>query len=136
MTVPTTTPGSLDRIWNRITLAACLLAALAILGATLTASSARASEPKPPRTYKVTADVDGRHTPSKNEHRVHELRAQERARAHRVPGVRRPRLRQPLVGPGVEGRRDAVRAADRFVKTGTSGHAPGIRLCTEDELNQ
>jgi hypothetical protein len=70
MTIPSTTPGGLGRVraWiSRTSLLAALLATatVAVSGALAAANAQAARPPDGPRTYKVTAHVDGRSTPSK-----------------------------------------------------------------------
>jgi hypothetical protein len=72
MTIPSTTPGRLGRVRaSRMSLFAALLAtaAIALTGA-LAVAGAQAAQPPQPRTYKVTANVDGRETPNKATVRV------------------------------------------------------------------
>jgi hypothetical protein len=127
---PPTTPGRPGRIR-----AALLTALLATVAGTVATPAVQAAEPPPPHTYKVTADVDGRRTPSKNDIAITNFVR----RGERVP------IECQAYGGLAYGSRwwDLVSkdgatlfVPDRYVKTGTSGEAPDIRLCTEDELNE
>jgi hypothetical protein len=121
----------------RGSLLAALVATVAVgLSAALAAPSAEAKRPPDgPRTYEVTADLDGRRTPSKNDIiAVDFLRKGER-----VP------VECQAYGGLAYGSRwwDLVThkgatlfVPDRYIRTGTDGEAPGIRLCTEEELNE
>jgi hypothetical protein len=125
-----TTPGRLGRV--RATLLAALAATVACA---LAAPATQAGEPVPPRTFKITADVDGRFTPSKNDIAISNFLR----KGERVP------IECQAYGGLAYGSRwwDLVSkdgatlfAPDRYVKTGTSGESPDIRLCTEEELNE
>jgi hypothetical protein len=121
-----TTPG--------LSLLAALLAS--IVAGTATVPAADAAPPPPgPRTYKVTADLDGRATPSKKDIVfANFLRKGERVavECQAYGGLAYGSRWWDLVS------KDGAQlfVPDRFVKTGTSGQSPDIRLCTDDELNE
>jgi hypothetical protein len=129
MTVPTT-PGTLGRA--RV----ALLAAVAmIVAGAVAAPAVQAAEPPPPHTYTITADVDGRFTPSKNDIAISDfLRKGERVpvECQAYGGLAYGSRWWDLVSKDGA----TLFVPDRYVKTGTSGEAPDIRLCTEDELNE
>jgi hypothetical protein len=128
MTIPTPTLGALSRV--RTWIAALL--ACATVG--LTAVDAQAAQPDPPRTYKVTADLDGRLSPLNRPGvivAVNFLHERERVQIEcqkygdRAYGSRLWDL--------VSSDRRTLFVPDRFIKTGTSGRAPEIRKCGDQD---
>jgi hypothetical protein len=117
-------------------LAALLATAAVALTTALALPSAQAARPPDgPRTYEVTADLDGRRTPSKNDIvAVDFLRKGERVpvECQAFGGLAYGSRWWDLVTH--EGA--TLFVPDRFIRTGTDGDAPGIRLCTEEELNE
>jgi hypothetical protein len=106
-------------------------AAISLTGATA-APDSRAAEPDPPRTYKVTADVDGRLFPQKDEvYAVDFLRKGQRVpvECQRYGGLAYGSRLWDLVSRGGE----TLYVPDRFIKTGTDGRAPEIRRCTTED---
>src|SRR4051794_38153844 len=115
---------------TRRSLLATLLTTTAVaLTACLAAVGAEAAPPPdPPHTYKVTADLDGRSTPSKSDiafvdflHKNQRVQIECQEYGERAYGSRLWDL--------VSTRRDTLFVPDRFIKTGTTGRAPGIRGC-------
>jgi hypothetical protein len=108
-----------------------LVAALALTGATA-APDSLAAEPDPPRTYKVTADLDGRLFPKKDQvYAVDFLRDGQRVQieCQRYGGLAYGSRLWDLVSNGGE----TLWVPDRFIKTGTDGRAPEIRRCTTED---
>ena len=71
MTIPSLTPSKFSRVVSGSLLSALLAtAAIALTGAGAGAAAPAQAGPPPdgPRTYQVTADLDGRTTPSKKGH--------------------------------------------------------------------
>jgi len=102
-------------------------AAIALTGA-LAVAGAQAARPPEPRTYKVTADLNGHSTPSMgNVAAVDFLLRNQRVEiecqryGERAYGSRL----WDLVKSGA----NTLFVPDRFIKTGTNGRAPGARLC-------
>jgi hypothetical protein len=158
MPIPTT-PGRLGRVRARITatpptserrvprgplLAALLATAAVALTGALAAPSADAAQPPPgPRTYKVTADLDGRLSPI-----VSDIVIEDFVRK----GQRVPIECQKYGGPAYGSRLwdlvfrkypgDAtfdessatLWVPDRFIKTGTNGRSPEIRRCGKEDV--
>ena len=128
MTIPTPTPGALSRV--RIWIAALL--ACATVG--LTAVDAQAAQPDPPRTYEVTADLDGRLAPLNRPGVIvavnfllerQQVTIECQKYGDRAYGSRLWDL--------VSSRRRTLYVPDRFIKTGTSGRAPQIRKCSDQD---
>jgi hypothetical protein len=124
MTVPTHTLGALSRA--RTWIAAVL--ACATVG--LTAVDAQAAQPDPPRTYEVTADLDGRLSTINRQstivavdflHKGQQVTVECQKYGDRAYGSRLWDL--------VSSRRMTLYVPDRFIKTGTNGRAPQIRKC-------
>jgi hypothetical protein len=119
------------------TTAALASAALALTGA-LTAVSAQAApppDPDPQRTYEVTADLDARLSPRKNDIFITDW-LKDGQRVH----IECQAYGEPAYGSRIwdlvsEIGRPAFTkfVPDRFIKTGTSGRAPEIRRCGKDE---
>jgi len=128
---PTHPTPSLRRTARRLAIAAALVATAGAAAA----PAASASEPPVPRTYLVTADLDGRNTPSRNDVAIIDfLRKGERVfvECQAYGGLAYGSRWWDLVSKDGE----TLFVPDRYIRTGTSGEAPGIRLCTEDELNE
>jgi hypothetical protein len=155
MTIPTTTPGRLGRVRTWITaslptnersparrfargsvLAALLASAAVALTSALAAPGAQAGPPPdPPRTYKVTADLDGRLTPTKDDIVASDfLRKRQRVpvECQKYGGPAYGSRLWDLVSNGGE----TLFVPDRFIKTGTNGRAPEIRSCTDQDLSE
>jgi hypothetical protein len=127
MTIPTT----------RGPLLAALLstAAVALTGAVGAPSAQAGPPPDPPRTYKVTADVDGRLTTTKNDIATSDfLRKRQRVpvECQKYGGLAYGSRLWDLVSNGGE----TLFVPDRFIKTGTNGRAPEIRPCTSQDLSE
>jgi hypothetical protein len=132
MTIPTSTPRLRRvRAWMTAVLALAI-ATVALIGALAPAAGQAAQPPDGPRTYKVTADLDGRATPSKSDvAHVDFLR-----KGQRVPiecqeyGERAygSRLWDLITKDG-----DTWFVPDRFIKTDTNGRAPGVRRCEDQD---
>jgi hypothetical protein len=125
MTIPTPTPGALGRV--RTWIAALLLCAT--VG--LTAVDAQAAPPPdPPRTYEVTADLDGRVGPVK---RPSAVAAVDFLQKGQRVAIECQEYGDSAYGSKlwdlVSSERRTLFVPDRFIKTGTSGRAPGIREC-------
>ena len=124
MTIPTPTPGALSRVRT------CIAALLACATVGLTAVDAQAAQPDPPRTYEVTADLDGRLSPTNRPgaivavdflHERQQVSIECQKYGDRAYGSRLWDL--------VSSRRRTLFVPDRFIKTGTNGRAPEIRKC-------
>jgi hypothetical protein len=123
MTTPNPKPGAVSRvrIWSTA------LLACATVG--LTAVDAQAAQPDPPRTYEVTADLDGRLStvvPGRIMavnflHKGERVTVECQKYGDRAYGSRLWDL--------VSSRRRTLYVPDRFIKTGTNGRAPQIRKC-------
>jgi hypothetical protein len=132
MTIPTLKPGAVSRarIW--------ITALLACATVGLTAVAAQAAQPNPPRTYKVTADLDGRTAPVNRRDAIGPvdfLRKGEKVPVEcqtygdRAYGSRLWDL--------VSIRDRTLFVPDRFIKTGTNGRAPQIRKCDgQDRIDE
>jgi hypothetical protein len=132
---PPTSERSVTRHFARGSLLTALLATAAVaLTSALAAAGAQAGPPPdPPRTYKVTADLDGRSTPSKDDVTMVDFLL----KGERVPvecqtyGGRAYGSRLwDLVSDGGE----TLFVPDRFIRTGSDGRAPEIRSCDEQDL--
>lgn len=126
MIIPTPTLGARSRV--RTWIAALL--ACATVG--LTALDAQAAQPPdPPRTYEVTADLDGRLAPINRPGAI--VAVDFLLKRQRVP-VECQKYGDPAYGSRlwdlVSSRRRTLFVPDRFIKTGTSGRAPQIRKCS------
>jgi hypothetical protein len=157
MTIPTT-PGRLGRVRARITatppksersvprgtLAALLAtAAVALSGALAAPGADAAPAPDGPRTYKVTADLDGRLSPTLSDTVIEDFVR----KGERVP-IECQRYGGPAYGsrlwdlvfrkyPGdatFEESSATLWVPDRFIKTGTNGRSPDIRRCTKEDV--
>jgi hypothetical protein len=146
MLIPTT-PGRLDRVLARITttrptsasrvlrgpLLATLLAiaAVARTGALDTPRADAAQPPPGPRTYKVTADLDGRLSPINRPGAI--VAVDFLLKGQRVP-IECQKYGDRAYGSRlwdlVTSRRRTLFVPDRFIKTHTSGRAPEIRPCS------
>ncbi len=135
MTPPSTTPGRLGRVraWTTKMLPVALLAAaVALTGAIAAPDSQAGPPPDPPRTYKVTADLDGRLYPKKSEvYTVDFLHGGQRVQieCQRYGGRAYGSRLWDLVSHGGE----TLYVPDRFIRTGTDGRAPEIRRCTTED---
>jgi hypothetical protein len=127
MRIPSTTPGKFGCVTRGLSLAALLVAAA------MTAPAAQAGPPPdPPRTYKVTADLDGRATPRKGDiYTTDFLRKGQRVQVEcqKYGGAAYGSRLWDLVSSGGE----TLFVPDRFIKTGTDGRAPDIRPCTSQD---
>jgi hypothetical protein len=125
MTIPTPTLGALSRVRTWI---AALLACTTI---GVTAVDAQAVQPDPPRTYKVTADLDGRLAPTNRPGAI--VAVDFLHKRQRVP-IECQKYGDRAYGSRlwdlVSSRRRTLFVPDRFIKTGTSGRAPQIRKCS------
>jgi hypothetical protein len=128
MTIPTPTLGALRRVRTWI---AALLACVTV---GLTALDAQAAQPDPPRTYEVTADLDGRLAPLNRPgtivavdflHERQQVTIECQKYGDRAYGSRLWDL--------VSSRRRTLFIPDRFIKTGTNGRAPQIRKCSDQD---
>jgi hypothetical protein len=114
-----------------------LLAALfAIAAVASTAAAAEAGpEPSPGPTFEVTADLDGRFYPQKDEVYTEDfLRKGQwiRVECQRYGGWAYGSKLWDLVSA----RGETLYVPDRFIKTGTSGRSPEIRACdSHDEAD-
>jgi hypothetical protein len=129
MTIPTPTLGARSRV--RTWIAALL--ACATVG--LTAVDAQAAQPPdPPRTYKVTADLDGRLSPINRPGAI--VAVDFLLERQRVP-VECQKYGDRAYGSRlwdlVSSRRRTLFVPDRFIKTGTNGRAPQIRKCSDQD---
>jgi hypothetical protein len=134
MTDTTTTCGALSvRAWISAALATALVA---LTGALTTPAQA---EPHPDHrpTYPVTADLDGRATPSLGAEAVvkenflrkeQEVRVICQAKGDRAYGSR--------IWDLVPHDGDTYFVPDRFIKTGTNGRAPEIRRCGKKDFKR
>lgn len=118
MTLPTTTPR-----------ASLLVALLVSAIVALTTADGQAAPPPPgPRTYEVTADLDGHLTPNKfNNAYVDFLHDGQRVSIEcqeRGGSAYGSRLWDLVSHNGW-----TLFVPDRFIKTGTNGRAPGVRRC-------
>jgi hypothetical protein len=149
MLIPTT-PGRPDRVRRRITatpptsasrglreaLLATLLAIAAVaLTGTLAAPRADAAQPPPgPRTYKVMADLDGRVGAVNRPSAV--AAVDFLLEGQRVP-IECQKYGDRAYGSKlwdlVTYRRRTLYVPDRFIQTHTSGRAPEIRRCTDQD---
>jgi hypothetical protein len=124
MTIPTPTPGALSRVRTWIT----ALLACATVG--LIAVDARAAQPNPPRTYEVTADLDGRLSAL---NRSDNIVAVDFLLEHQQVTIECQKYGDRAYGSRlwdlVSSRRMTLYVPDRFIKTGTNGRAPGVRKC-------
>jgi len=125
MTIPTPTPGALSRV--RTWIAALL--ACATVG--LSAVDAQAAQPDPPRTYEVTADLDGRTAPVNRPGAIAAVNfLLERQRVPIECQMYGDRAYGSRLWDLVSSRRRRLFVPDRFIKTATSGRAPQIRKCS------
>jgi hypothetical protein len=152
MTIPSTTPGMLGRVRAWMTkiaprtdrspmrrimggplLAAMLAAAAVALAGATAAPDSQAAPPPTPRTYEVTADLDGRIAPRKDAHAAAVNFLDE---GERVP-VECQKYGGPAYGSRlwdlVTRRGRTLYVPDRFIDTGTDGRAPEIRPCTSED---
>jgi hypothetical protein len=124
MTIPTPTLGALCRV--RTWIAALL--ACATVG--FTAVDAQAAQPDPPRTYEVTADLDGRLAPI---NRPGAIAAVDFLLKRQQVSIECQKYGDRAYGSTlwdlVSSRRRTLFVPDRFIKTGTDGRAPQIRKC-------
>jgi hypothetical protein len=124
MTIPTPTPGALGRARTWI---AALLACVTV---GLTAVDAQAAQPDPPRTYEVTADLDGRLSPLNRPGTIVAVDfLLERQRVTVECQKYGDRAYGSRLWDLVSSRRRTLYVPDRFIKTGTNGRAPEIRKC-------
>jgi hypothetical protein len=126
MSIPTTTPRA-----ARGSLFAALLAMAAVA---IAAPGAQAGPPPdPPRTYLVTADLDGRLFPKKDQiYETDFLRKGQRVEieCQKYGGPAYGSRLWDLVANGGQ----TLYVPDRFIRTGTDGRSPEIRPCTwQDE---
>jgi hypothetical protein len=107
-------------------------AAVSLTGGLAAAGAGAAPPPDPPKTYKVTADLDGRFTPSTADIAEEDfLREGQRVRIEcQEHGGRAygSTLWDLVTRSG-----DTWFVPDRFIKTGTNGRAPGTRLCDSQD---
>jgi hypothetical protein len=124
MLIPTT-PGRLGRV--RAPLA---IAALVLTGALAAPRADAGPPPDGPRTYKVTADLDGRLSPLNRPGVI--MAVDFLLKGQRVP-IECQKFGDRAYGSRlwdlVSSRRRTLYVPDRFIKTGTSGRAPEIRRC-------
>jgi hypothetical protein len=124
-----TTPGALGRVRALILLAT----AAVVLTSALAATGAQAGPPPEPRKYLVTADLDGRLFPEKNQiYETDFLRKGERVQieCQKYGGPAYGSKLWDLVSKGGQ----TLYVPDRFIKTGTDGRSPEIRRCdSQDE---
>jgi hypothetical protein len=129
MTIPTPTPGALSRV--RLWIAALL--ACATVG--VTAVDAPAAPPPDPRTYEVTADLDGRLGPFTRQSAIASVgflrKGQRVAIECQEYG---DRAYGSKLWDLVTSDRKTLFVPDRFIKTRTSGRAPGIRQCDGQDV--
>jgi hypothetical protein len=158
MLIPTT-PGRLDRVRARITttpptserrvlrgsLLAALLAtaAVALTGALAAPGAEAAPAPDGTRTYRVTADLDGRLSPILSDTVIQDFLR----KGERVP-IECQRYGGPAYGsrlwdlvfrkyPGdatFDESSATLWVPDRFIKTGTNGRSPDIRRCGKQDV--
>jgi hypothetical protein len=152
MTLPSTTPGTLGRVRAWMTkiaprnhrspmrrvkdgslLVALLAAAAVALAGTAAAPNSHAAPPPTPRTYEVTADLDGRIAPRKDAHAAAVNFLDE---GQRVP-VECQTYGKSAYGSRlwdlVTNRGRTLYVPDRFIDTGTDGRAPEIRRCDSQD---
>jgi hypothetical protein len=134
MTTPSLTPSKLSRVVNGSLLSGLLAtAAIALTGAGAAAPAQAGPPPDGPRTYKVTADLDGRASPSRKGHvaAVNFLQKNERTSVECQEyggSAYGSRLWDLVSKDGMQ-----LYVPDRFIKTGTSGRAPDIRACDSED---
>jgi hypothetical protein len=130
MTIPTPTQGALTRVRTWI---AALLACTAV-GVTAVDAQA-APPPDPPRTYEVTADLDGRLGPFTRRSAIASVGfLQKRQRVSIECQEYGDRAYGSKLWDLVTSDRKTLFVPDRFIKTGTSGRAPGIRRCDGQDV--
>jgi hypothetical protein len=129
MTIPIPRLGALSRVRPWI---AALLACATVGLAAVDAQAAQ--PPDPPRTYKVTADLDGRVGPVNRPSAV--VAVDFLHKRQRVP-IECQKSGDPAYGSRlwdlVSSRRRTLFVPDRFIKTGTNGRAPQIRKCSDQD---
>jgi hypothetical protein len=134
MTIPSITPRRLSRVVNGSLLSGLLATgAIALTGGGAASPAQAAPPPDGPRTYEVTADLDGRATPSRKGHvaAVNFLHNKERVSVEcqeHGGSAYGSRLWDLVSRDGM-----TLYVPDRFIKTGTSGRAPDIRACDSDD---
>jgi hypothetical protein len=140
MTIPIPRLGALSRVRTWI---AALLACATVGLAAVDAQAAQ--PPDPPRTYKVTADLDGRVGPVNRPSAV--VAVDFLHTRQRVP-IECQKYGGPAYGsrlwdlvfrkyPGdatFEESSATLWVPDRFIKTGTNGRSPDIRRCTKEDV--
>jgi hypothetical protein len=124
MTIPTT-PG---RIARASLLAALLATAAVALSGAFATAGAQAAEPPQPRTFRVTADLDGHLTPN-----MSNVAAVDFLLKNQQVQIECQRYGQRAYGSRlwdlVKRGANTLFVTDRFIKTGTNGRAPGVRRC-------
>jgi peptidoglycan DL-endopeptidase RipA len=135
MTNLSTTPGTLarSRAWmTKIVVALLAAAAVALAGAT-TAPDSPAAEPPAPRTYEVTADLDGRLAPTRSSPIPAVNFLEDGQRVPVECQTYGERLYGSRLWDLITSRGRTLYVPDRFIKTGTDGRAPEIRRCTSED---